>query len=68
VGDQVGYLFGKKVGPRVVHAPDSRFFKQQNVQKAHDFIEKYGPKTIRHGALRADRPHVSRRSSPASAR
>ena len=46
VGDQVGYLFGKKVGPALFTRPDSRFFKQQNVQKAHDFIEKYGPKTI----------------------
>jgi membrane-associated protein len=46
VGDQVGYLFGKKVGPALFTRPDSRFFKQQNVQKAHDFIEKYGAKTI----------------------
>jgi membrane-associated protein len=46
VGDQVGYLFGKKVGPALFTRPDSRLFKQQNVQKAHDFIEKYGPKTI----------------------
>ena len=46
VGDQVGYLFGKKVGPALFTRPDSRFFKQQNVQKAHAFIEKYGPKTI----------------------
>jgi membrane-associated protein len=46
VGDQVGYLFGKKVGPALFTRPDSRFFKQQNVQKAQDFIDKYGPKTI----------------------
>jgi len=46
VGDQVGYLFGKKVGPALFTRPDSRFFKQQNVQKAHAFIEKHGPKTI----------------------
>jgi len=46
VGDQVGYLFGKKVGPALFTRPDSRFFKQQNVQKAQNFIDKYGPKTI----------------------
>jgi membrane-associated protein len=46
VGDQVGYLFGKKVGPALFTRPDSRLFKQQNVQKAQDFIDKYGPKTI----------------------
>ena len=46
VGDQVGYLFGKRVGPALFTRPDSRLFKQQNVQKAHAFIEKHGPKTI----------------------
>ena len=46
VGDQVGYLFGRKVGPALFTRPDSRLFKQQNVHKAHAFLEKYGPKTI----------------------
>ena len=46
IGDQVGYLFGRKVGPALFTRADSRLFKQQNVHKAHDFIEKYGPKTI----------------------
>ena len=45
-GDQVGYLFGKRVGPAIFNRPDSRFFKQANVQKAHAFYEKNGPKTI----------------------
>ncbi|MDQ3782664.1 MAG: DedA family protein, partial [Actinomycetota bacterium] len=30
-GDQVGYLFGRKVGPALFARPDSRFFKQANV-------------------------------------
>ncbi|MFF8959225.1 DedA family protein [Streptomyces sp. NPDC014894] len=46
VGDQVGYLFGRKVGPALFKRPDSRFFKQDNVEKAHDFFEKYGPKSL----------------------
>ncbi len=45
-GDQVGYLFGKRVGPSIFNRPDSRLFKQANVKKAHDFYEKNGPKTI----------------------
>ncbi|MEV6317312.1 VTT domain-containing protein [Streptomyces sp. NPDC051776] len=45
-GDQVGYLFGRKVGPALFKRPDSRFFKQENVEKAHDFFEKYGPKSL----------------------
>ncbi|MGN6694909.1 MAG: DedA family protein [Aquihabitans sp.] len=46
LGDQVGYWFGKGVGPAIFTREDSRFFKQSHVTKAHDFLEKYGPKTI----------------------
>jgi membrane-associated protein len=46
VGDQVGYMFGHKVGPALFNRPNSRFFKQENVVKAHGFFEKYGPKSI----------------------
>ncbi|MFJ7421400.1 DedA family protein [Streptomyces uncialis] len=46
LGDQAGYLFGKKVGPALFNRPDSRFFKQENVLKAHDFFEKHGPKSL----------------------
>jgi membrane-associated protein len=46
VGDQVGYLFGRKVGPSLFRRPDSRLFKQENVEKAHEFFERYGPRSI----------------------
>ncbi|WNZ09519.1 VTT domain-containing protein [Streptomyces sp. 11x1] len=46
LGDQVGYMFGKKVGPALFNRPDSRFFKQENVTKAHEFFEKHGPKSL----------------------
>ena len=46
VGDQVGYLFGKKVGPSLFTRPDSRIFRQANVAKAHQFFERHGPRTI----------------------
>ncbi|MDJ0461656.1 VTT domain-containing protein [Streptomyces sp. H27-C3] len=46
IGDQVGYLFGRKVGPSLFNRPDSKLFKQENVQKAHEFFEKYGPKSL----------------------
>ncbi|MFD5320949.1 DedA family protein [Streptomyces sp. NPDC127098] len=45
-GDQVGYLFGRKVGPALFRRPDSRLFKQENVEKAHAFFEKHGPKSL----------------------
>lgn len=46
IGDQVGYLFGRKAGPALFNRPDSRFFKQQYVDRAHGYFERYGPKTI----------------------
>jgi len=45
-GDQVGYLFGRRVGPALYKRPDSRFFKRQNVEKAQQFFDKHGAKTI----------------------
>lgn len=45
-GDSVGYTFGRHVGPRVFNRPNSRLFKQENVQKAQAFYEKHGGKTI----------------------
>jgi membrane-associated protein len=46
LGDQAGYLFGRKVGPALFKRPDSRLFKQENVEKAHEFFEKHGPKSL----------------------
>ena len=45
-GDQVGYVFGNRVGPALFKRPDSRFFKQENVAKAQAFFDKHGAKTI----------------------
>ena len=45
-GDQVGYLFGRRVGPALFNRPESRFFKRQNVDKAQRFFDKHGAKTI----------------------
>jgi membrane-associated protein len=46
LGDQAGYLFGRKVGSALFRRPDSKLFKQENVEKAHDFFEHHGPKSI----------------------
>jgi membrane-associated protein len=45
-GDQVGYLFGKRVGPALFRRPDSRLFKQKYLVKAEEFFEVHGSKTI----------------------
>jgi membrane-associated protein len=46
IGDQVGYLFGNRVGPALFRRPNSRLFKQENVDRAQAFFDKYGAKTI----------------------
>lgn len=46
LGTSVGYIFGRKIGPRLFNRPNSLLFKQENVQKAQDFYDKYGGKTI----------------------
>jgi len=46
VGAQTGYFIGLKAGPALFRRPDSRLFKQEYVDKAQHYFEKYGPKTI----------------------
>ena len=45
-GDQVGYLFGRKVGPPLFDRPKSRLFNPTNLAKAHAFFERRGPFAI----------------------
>lgn len=46
VGDNVGYHFGRKVGPRLFKKEDSLVFSKQNVERSQKFYEKHGGKTI----------------------
>ena len=46
IGDQVGYAFGKKVGPRIFYRDDSLFFHKNYLTTARLFFERHGPKTI----------------------
>jgi len=46
LGANVGYLFGRKFGPRLFNRPNSLLFHQDNVKKSQDFYNKYGGKTI----------------------
>jgi membrane-associated protein len=45
-GNQVGYLIGRKAGPALFNRPDSRFFKQEYVDKTNQFFERHGPRAI----------------------
>jgi membrane-associated protein len=46
VGDAVGYYTGHKLGPRLFSRQKSLLFRPSHLQKAHEFYEKYGGKTI----------------------
>lgn len=46
LGDSVGYWFGRRIGPAIFNRPDSRFFKKENMRKAHAFYEQHGVLTI----------------------
>lgn len=46
LGDSFGYWFGKKIGPKIFTKEDSIFFHKKHVERAHNFYEKYGNKTI----------------------
>ena len=45
-GNQVGYMIGRKAGPAVFSRPESRFFKQEHVDKSYAFFDKYGARAI----------------------
>ena len=46
LGDQVGYLIGRRAGPRLFTRPDSRLFSQPHARRAHDFFLRHGPKAV----------------------
>jgi len=46
LGDQLGYLIGRKAGANLYKRDDSRFFKKRHLKRAHEFYEQYGGKTI----------------------
>lgn len=42
VGNEVGYVFGKKSGPLLYKRKESFLFKRKHLQQAHDFYESKG--------------------------
>jgi membrane-associated protein len=45
-GDQLGYWIGRRAGKSLYERKDSRFFKARHLQRAHEFYEENGGKTI----------------------
>lgn len=46
VGDALGYYTGAKMGPKLFKRQKSLLFRPSHLQRAHEFYEKYGGKTI----------------------
>lgn len=46
VGDQTGYVIGKKAGPAIFNKPDSRLFKQKYVDETREFFDRHGGKAV----------------------
>lgn len=46
LGDNVGYLTGRKFGPSVFKRKDGIFFRREYVEKTQGFYERHGGKTI----------------------
>jgi membrane-associated protein len=46
LGDNFGYWFGRKVGPKIFTREDSLFFHKKHVERAQKFYETHGNKTI----------------------
>jgi membrane-associated protein len=46
VGNVCGYWIGTKAGPALFSKPNSKLFKQEYVDKTHEFFDKYGARAI----------------------
>lgn len=45
-GNFTGFLIGRHSGPRIFNREDSLFFHRKHLQRAHEFYERHGGKTI----------------------
>ncbi|MGH9353803.1 MAG: DedA family protein, partial [Terriglobia bacterium] len=45
-GDQLGYWIGRRAGKALYQRKESRFFKKKHLERAHEFYQQYGGKTI----------------------
>jgi membrane-associated protein len=46
VGDQIGYWIGRQAGQALYRREDSFVFRKRHLERAHEFYEKYGGKTV----------------------
>lgn len=46
LGDNVGYAFGRKIGPRIFIKEESLFFNRKHIERSKKFFEKHGKKAL----------------------
>ena len=46
IGGEVGYLIGRKAGPRIFERRESGLFSRENVERTNKFFERWGPIAI----------------------
>jgi membrane-associated protein len=46
LGDNVGYLLGRKAGPHIFSRPQSRFFHPDHLKRTKEFYDKYGARAL----------------------
>ncbi len=46
LGNALGYLIGRQLGPAVFSRPRSRWFKPEYVERAHAYFERFGSYTL----------------------
>jgi membrane-associated protein len=46
LGDNTNYWVGRLSGPKIFRRDDSLFFQRRHVERAHEFYERHGPKTV----------------------
>jgi len=45
-GDQVGYLIGRRLGPRLLSRPHSRLLNPAHLERASSFFDRHGPRAV----------------------
>jgi membrane-associated protein len=45
-GGQLGYLIGRRVGPRLFERPDGRIFKRSQLERTREYFRRFGSRAV----------------------
>ena len=46
IGDNTGYLLGRKAGPKIFSRPKSKFFDPEHLKRTQEFYDRYGARAV----------------------